>query len=195
MAKNVLIIGATGSLGRALTQTLLEETDAQLTLFSRSANRIPADDARVKKISASVFDTAELKQAVADQDVIFAALSGDLPAMAQAIIEATGNSAEQRLVFVSSYGIYGELPGQNGRVDPVLRSYRQAADLVEASHLDYTILRPGWFDNSSDLSYELFPKGETIYGNSISRRAIAQCVKTIVEDPTLHSRMNLGIVR
>ncbi|MEX2785002.1 NAD(P)H-binding protein [Streptococcus sp. H49] len=195
MAKNVLIIGATGSLGRALTQTLLEETDAQLTLFSRSADRIPADDARVKKISASVFDAAELKQAVADQDVIFAALSGDLPAMAQAIIEATGNSAEQRLVFVSSYGIYGELPGQNGRVDPVLRSYRQAADLVEASHLDYTILRPGWFDNSSDLSYELFPKGETIYGNSISRRAIAQCVKTIVEDPTLHSRANLGIVR
>ncbi|AXQ78791.1 NAD-dependent epimerase/dehydratase family protein [Streptococcus chenjunshii] len=195
MSKNVLIIGATGSLGRALTQTLLEETDAHLTLFSRSADCLSADDSRVKKISASVFDRAELKEAVTDQDVIFAALSGDLPAMAQAIIEALDNSASQRLVFISSYGIYGELPGQNGRVDPVLRSYRQAADIVEASNVNYTILRPGWFDNSNDLSYELFPKGETIYGNAISRRAIAQCVKTIVEDPALHSRANLGIVR
>ncbi|WP_239646276.1 KR domain-containing protein [Bifidobacterium cuniculi] len=35
--KNILIIGATGTLGRATTETLLRNTDDRLTLFSRSA--------------------------------------------------------------------------------------------------------------------------------------------------------------
>lgn len=37
---NVLIIGATGTIGNAVRQTLLSETDANLTLFARSANRL-----------------------------------------------------------------------------------------------------------------------------------------------------------
>ncbi|WP_346962594.1 hypothetical protein [Streptococcus sp. DD11] len=28
--------------------------------------------------------------------------------------------------------------------------------------MDYTILRPGWFDSSSDTSYELIPKGQVV---------------------------------
>ncbi|MGC4441305.1 NAD(P)H-binding protein, partial [Streptococcus suis] len=36
----VTIIGATGSLGRVVTKTLLEETDVHLTLFSRSADQL-----------------------------------------------------------------------------------------------------------------------------------------------------------
>lgn len=47
--KNVLIIGATGTLGNAARQTLLNETDDQLTLFSRSANRIRISDASREK--------------------------------------------------------------------------------------------------------------------------------------------------
>lgn len=37
---NVLIIGATGTLGSAARQTLLKETDAQLALLARHANRL-----------------------------------------------------------------------------------------------------------------------------------------------------------
>ena len=33
--KRVLIIGATGTVGRAVRQTLIRETDAHLTLFAR----------------------------------------------------------------------------------------------------------------------------------------------------------------
>lgn len=37
---NVLIIGATGTLGSAARQTLLKETDTQLALLARHANRL-----------------------------------------------------------------------------------------------------------------------------------------------------------
>lgn len=97
--------------------------------------------------------------------MVFVALSGDLPKMAEAICLAMSTTEVKRLIFISSYGIYGELPGQNGTVQSVLEPYREATDVIEASNLDYTILRPGWFDNSPDISYHLFDKGEVIRGN------------------------------
>lgn len=190
----VTIIGATGSLGRVVTRTLLEQTDVDLTLLSQSAHMLP-DHARVSKISASVFDTGALEEAINGSDLVFVALSGDLPKMVQAIIDVMEMTKVRRIVFISSYGIYGELPGQNGRVDSILKPYRKAADRLEQTDLDYTILRPGWFDNSNDVSYSLFPKGEVIFGNNISRLAIADFVKEAVLHPDFYLRENLGMVR
>ncbi|MGT2832640.1 NAD(P)H-binding protein [Streptococcus halotolerans] len=190
----VTIIGATGSLGRAATKTILEETESELTLFSRSANRL-SDHVRVTKIAASIFDKSALEQAIGGSDLVFVALSGDLPAMITAVIDAMKAKTVRRIIFVSSYGIYGELPGQNGRVDSILRSYRKAADILEQTDLDYTILRPGWFDNSPDHSYQLIPKGEIIYGNTISRAAIADFVKDVALKTSRYQKENLGIVR
>ena len=190
---NVTIIGASGSLGRAATQTLLNETTVNLTLMSRSIRS--NQDPRVTTIAASVFDKDALENAVRDADLVFVALSGDLPAMVKDIIAAMDATARKRIIFIASYGIYGELAGQNGQVQAVLRPYRQAADILENSDLDYTILRPGWFDNSSDTSYELIPKGEAIYGNDISRKAIADFVKEVAENPSSHVKANYGMVR
>lgn len=190
----VTIIGATGSLGRATTKILLDETDAELTLFSRSANKLP-DSARTIKIAASVFDKAALEQALTGSDLVFVALSGDLSRMVTAIINAMQATQTKRIIFISSYGIYGELSGQNGQVAGILRPYRQAADILENSGLDITILRPGWLDNSSDRSYDLIPKGDIIYANNISRLAIADFVKEVALEPSRFVNTNFGIVR
>lgn len=190
----VTLIGATGSLGRVVTKTLLEKADSELTLFSRSAH-ILSDHARVSKISASVFDKRALEEAINGSNLVFVALSGDLPKMVQAIIDVMKMTNVKRIIFISSYGIYGELSGQNGRVDSLLKPYRKAADRLEQTDLDYTILRPGWFDNSNDISYQLYPKGDVISRNRISRLAIASLVKEITLNPELYNRENLGIVR
>lgn len=190
----ISIIGATGSLGRAVTAELLASTDVELTLFSRTAGSLP-DNPRFTKISASVFDQESLQEAIKGSQLVFAALSGDLPKMAKSIISAMQEVGVKRLIFISSYGIYSERVEEPGALHPMLKPYRQAADLIEASGLDYTILRPGWFDNSSDKSYQLIPKGETIYGNEISRLAIADFVASCVRNPLAHIRENLGIVR
>ena len=104
---NVTIIGASGSLGRAATQTLLNETTVNLTLMSRSIRS--NQDPRVTTIAASVFDKDALENAVRDADLVFVALSGDLPAMVKDIIAAMDATARKRIIFIASYGIYGEL--------------------------------------------------------------------------------------
>jgi len=60
----------------------------------------------------------------------------------------------KRLIFISSIGIY-DVP-----LRPVLNRYRKAADSIEASDLEYTILRPTWFTNADEVDYETMRKGE-----------------------------------
>ncbi|KXT70894.1 NAD(P)H-binding protein [Streptococcus cristatus] len=190
----IAIIGATGSLGRVVVNTLLNNSEMALTLMSRSVDRLP-DHEMVTKVTGSVTNGDVLDAVLQGQDLVFVALSGDLTSMVQSIIESMNRVGTKRIIFISSYGIYGELPGQNSRVDSSLRPYRQAADLLETSGLGYTILRPGWFDNSNDISYELIDKGQVIYGNTISRKAIANYVAHIAENPDLDVKENYGIVR
>ncbi|QNQ80296.1 NAD(P)H-binding protein [Lactobacillus sp. PV034] len=198
MTKNILIIGATGTLGRAVTENTLETTDDKLTLFSRSASRISLiDPSREKIISGSVMVDADLDRAVADQDAVFAALSGDLGAYAAKIIAAMSPNHVSRLVFITSMGIYDEIPASVGtqgnlRFNPVLQTYRDAADEIEASNLDYTIVRPGWF-TSGPVDYEVTHKGEPFGGHDVSIASIADIVTKLLDDNTLYARDSTGI--
>ena len=190
---NILIIGATGSLGRTLTKELLETTDYNLTLFSRSASKLK-NSTRVNVVEGNIMDEKILMQVVKDKDLVFVALSGDLPTMARKITEAMKKVASERIVFVSSYGIYREIAGRS-EINPILIPYREAADIVEQSGLTYTILRPGWFDNSEDLSCNVTIKGETIYGHDISRKAIANFVISLIKNPTIYINESCGLTR
>jgi uncharacterized protein YbjT (DUF2867 family) len=71
--------------------------------------------------------------------------------------------------------------------------YRKLADVIEASGLDYTILRPDWFTNGNEVDYAITHKGEPESGTAISRKSIAAFVATLVEDPELQMKENLGI--
>lgn len=194
--KNVLIIGATGTIGSAVRKTLLDETDDFLTLFSRSAGRLNVNPAREKIISGSVTNNSDLDKAMKGQEVVFAALSGNLGEFARDIVAAMKRNNVQRLIFITSMGIYGEVPpsmgGTLGKVSPVLRPYREAADVIEASDLNYTIIRPGWF-TSGPVDYEITHKGEEFGGHDVSVASIADLVKKLVEDPNLDSRDSIGI--
>lgn len=196
--KKVLIIGATGSVGGTVRDYLLANSDDQLTLYARHANRLVADAARETVMKGDVNRVAELATAMQGQDVVFAALSGNLKAMAESIIKAMHQAQVKRLIFITSMGIYNEIPaslGAGGNVDsnPMLRGYRAAADVIEASGLDYTIVRPGWFDNGSD-DYEVTQKGEPFGGHDVSRRAIADLVMHAADDDA-YVKASVGINR
>jgi uncharacterized protein YbjT (DUF2867 family) len=97
-------------------------------------------------------------------------------------------------------GIYNEIPasvGASGNLasNPVLQNYRDAAGVIEASDLNYTIIRPGWFDNGNDTSYEVTKKGEPFGGHDVSRKSIADLVVRLAHDEKLGSRDSLGINR
>jgi uncharacterized protein YbjT (DUF2867 family) len=102
---------------------------------------------------------------VKGQDVVFASLAGDMKTQAEHIVEAMHATDVRRLIFISSMGIYGEVPGERYR--SVLDPYRDSAAVIEASDLDYTILRPGWFMHDEQVSYRLTQKGEQFKGHDV----------------------------
>ena len=198
MSKRILILGATGSIGSKLRKTLLEKTDYKLTLFSTRANRLQINQNREVAISGDVNNQKDLSRVIQNQDVVFAALSGALGKMAKNIVTAMQNSQTKRLIFISSMGIYNEIPrsigGGNLNENSMLRPYREADDVIEASNLDYTIIRPGWFDEGSD-NYEITRKGEAFKGHDVSRQAIANLVLKLIQNNGFGIRESLGINR
>lgn len=196
--KNVLIIGATGTLGSAARQAILDGTDDKLTLFARSTNRIRiVDDNREKVISGNVMNDADLDKAMAGQNAVFAALSGNLKAYAEKIVAAMDRNNVSRLVFITSMGIYNEIPasvGASGNLssNPVLQSYRDAANVIEDSDLNYTIVRPGWFAGGP-VNYQITRKGEQFGGHDVSISSIADIVMKLVDDDALYSKDSIGV--
>ena len=198
MSKRILIIGATGSIGAKLRKTLLSKTDYKLTLFSTSANQIQINPNREVAISGNVNNKSDLSRVIQNQDVVFAALSGNLGSMAKNIVDCMKQSTTKRLIFISSMGIYNEIPrsigGGNLNENSMLRPFREASDVIESSGLDYTIIRPGWFDEGSD-NYEITRKGEAFKGHDVSRQAIANLVLKLIQQNGFGIRESLGINR
>lgn len=197
MTKKVLIIGATGSIGRVLRPYLLENSGDELTLFARNTSRIrDVDSTRERVVAGDVYDAASLREAVAGQDAVFVALTGDLGRMARCIVDAMDAEDVKRLIFITSMGIYNEIPAWdaagNLENNPVLRTYRDAADVIEASDLDYTIIRPGWYYNG-DVDYRVTRKGEPFAAHDVSRQSIADLAMKLIADDALYARDSVGI--
>mgnify|MGYP001941248890 FL=1 len=128
---------------------------------------------------------------------MFAALSGDLVAYAKQIVAAMDRNNISRLIFISSMGIYNEIPASIGissnlESNPILQSYRDAADIVEASNLNYTVIRPGWF-TGGPVNYEITHKGEPFGGPDVSIKSIVDLVTKLLNDDELYSCESIGI--
>ena len=75
------------------------------------------------------------------------------------------------------------------------RPYREAADVIEASDLDYTILRPAWLNDRDDVDYGTTRKGEPFENADavVSRKSVAELVVRLATTPDLHVRESLGV--
>jgi uncharacterized protein YbjT (DUF2867 family) len=188
----ILILGANGGLARNTTRVLLKRADVELTLYLRDAKRLHNPDPdRVTIIEGDVIDTAALQDAMQGQDVVYANLSGDMARQAESIIDAMHAVGLKRLIFISSMGIYSEVPGEKYR--SILDPYRDSAALIEASDLDYTILRPGWFTREPEGPYTLTQKGEPFKGHDISLDSLSGLIAKIATTPGLYIRNSIGV--
>jgi uncharacterized protein YbjT (DUF2867 family) len=188
----VLVLGANGQLARYTTGVFLRETDAHLTLYLRRASRLgQTDPARVSVVEGDVLDIPTLTVAMAGQDVVYANLAGDMKRQAECIVAAMRAAGLRLLIFISSMGIYGEVPGE--RYASVLDPYRDSAAVIEASDLDYTVPRPGWFHRGTSARYQLTQKGEPFRGHDISLDALSALIVKLATTPGLHVRESLGV--
>ena len=186
--KNVIILGASGNIASHVIELLEKRDDIHLTLFLRNKSRLRNKDiSRYSIIEGNVLNYGQLKEAITDQDIVYANLAGELEAMAKNIVKAMSETGVKRIIFISSIGIY-DVPLRS-----VLVPYRKAADAIEASDLDYTILRPTWFTNANEVDYELTKKGEPEKESVISQKSLATFIAKIIESPEKFARENLGI--
>lgn len=194
---NILILGAYGQIARAATDLFLKQTDARLTLFLRNAKRLKLSGYvdRVRVVEGDVLDMKTLEAAIVGQDVVYANLAGQLEKQAQSIVKAMDAVGVKRLIFISSMGVYDEIPGE--RHGSILDPYRKATSIIEASDLDYTILRPAWLNNRDEIAYRTTPKGEPFKNASevVSRKSVADLVVKLAMTPGLESRRSLGVHR
>lgn len=191
--KHILIIGANGGLAKTVIPVLLENPEVRLTLFSRKVGDLQRfAGERVQTVHGDAMDSAKLENIMQGVDMVYANLAGCLEDLAKNIVQAMKNSGVKRLIWVSSMGIYGETGEDHGAV---LEPYRRSAAVVEASGLDYTVIRPGWFTDSSEINYRLTRKGEAFKGHSVSKRSIAELIGKLVERPEYAIGESLGIAK
>jgi uncharacterized protein YbjT (DUF2867 family) len=191
----ILILGANGQIARVATGLFLDRTDARLTLYLRNAHRLNFSNHghRVRVVEGDVLDDKALETAMAGQDVIYANLAGDMEQQARHIVASMQKTDVKRLIFISSMGIYDEVPGEHH--GSILDPYRKSARLIEASELDYTILRPAWLSDRDEIAYGTTQKGEPFKNPSeqVSRKSVADLVVKLATTPGLQIRSSLGV--
>jgi len=199
MLEHVLILGAGGQIARHVIDLLSGQGGVRLTLFARSSSKLHRVPTTARVVEGDVLDQTVLASAMAGQDLVYANLTGDdIDEQAKAVIATMKSAGIGRLIFVTSLGIYDELPGKfqtwnKAMIGEELKPFRRASDAIEASGLGYTILRPAWLTDEGAIDYEITAKDETFRGTEVSRRSVADLIAKTIVTPTLHVRANLGV--
>ena len=187
----ILLLGATGSLGKFVIDELRKNENAELVLYVRNPARAEIyENSRVKIVQGDGSDTANLSATLKGVDAVYAGLAGDLVNLANSLVGAMNEAGVKRLVWITSYGIYGEA----GETPP--NSYINSAKIIENSGLDYTLIRPQWFSSVDEINYEITHRDEKFKNPNaqISRKSIANLVGRCIFE-NFGVRDSLGINR
>lgn len=196
---NVLILGAGGQIAQHAIHFLKADKNMHLTLFVRDASQVKGlAGSNVRIVEGDVLKDAQLNAAMKGQDVVYANLAGPVDRMAKAIVASMEANGVNRLIFIASLGIYDEIPGAFGKwntrmIGSALVTYRKAADVIEASALDYTVIRPAWLQDEDEVDYELTQKGTPFKGTEVSRKSVGSYVAELVKHPKKDVRASVGV--
>lgn len=138
----IVVTGATGNVGRPLTQALVE-AGQQVTAVSRHAAAVPDG---VRHVTADLAEPASLEPALAGAKALFLLLSGDLHAAGASPADVIGQAVAdgvRRVVLLSSLGV-ATRPFGSTRI-----ALRGVEDTLRESGLEWAILRPGGFASNA----------------------------------------------
>ncbi|MFD9514341.1 SDR family oxidoreductase [Streptomyces mirabilis] len=138
----IVVTGATGNVGRPLTQALAEAGE-QVTAVSRHAATVPDG---VRHVPADLAEPQGLTSALDGAKALFLLLSGDLhapEARPTDIIDLAAASGVRRVVLLSSQGVATRPLG------PSRIAMRAVEDALRESGLDWAVLRPGGFASNA----------------------------------------------
>lgn len=197
----IAILGAAGQIAQLVEPMLLKKTDVDMILYLRHPNKLNrVDEEREKIIKGDANNFNELKAALAGVDLVYANLAGsNIEDQAKTVVKAMDANGIKRLIWISSLGIYDEVPGKFGDwnkniLGSYLTTYRAAADQITESDLDYTIIRPAWLTNKDEVNYEKTIAAQTPFkGTEVSRLSVADYIVKIIENPEEDLKANVGL--
>ncbi|MYR20213.1 NAD(P)H-binding protein [Streptomyces sp. SID6137] len=138
----IVVTGATGNVGRTLTQALAEAGE-QVTAVSRHTAAVPSG---VRHVQADLGRPQGLAAVLDGAKALFLLLSGDLhapEARPADLIDLAAASGVRRVVLLSSQGVATRPLG------PTRIAMRALEDAVRKSGLDWAVLRPGGFASNA----------------------------------------------
>jgi uncharacterized protein YbjT (DUF2867 family) len=193
----VLVVGATGSIGRHAVAESLRHGHRTRALI-RDANRASSVPADAEIVVGDLTSAATLADAVTGVDgIVFTHGSDGSAADAEAVdygavrnvLEALDNRPA-RIALMTAIGVTKHTPGHDWK--------RRGERLVRASGLPYTIVRPGWFDyNEPDQERLVMLQGDRRWASDpsdgvVSRAQIAQVlVASLTSDAANHKTFEL----
>ena len=197
----ILILGAAGQISKMLINRLLQETDAQLVLYARNANRRIANSepSRVTNIDGDFNDSAKLLEVMEGVEIVYL---NDMnsPEATQTIVDAAKKSGVAKIIGATILGIYDEVIGEFGKWNARMvgrtgtNRHKESAKIIEDSGIDFTLLRLTWLYNQEDNErYMVSQKGEPFIGAQVARQAVARLIMDIIENPAIYSNKSLGV--
>lgn len=198
MATKVLVLGAGGAIAGHVIDFLKDKKNIELSLFARNTDGLAEQAPNANIIKSDVLRKPDLDNAVKGQEIVYANLAGQIDKMAEQIVRSMEAAGVKRLIFITSLGIYNEIPGKFGQwnermIGSDLIRYRHAADIIEASSLDYTVIRPSWLTDKNEKAYETTQKGEPFVGTEVARKAVAAYIVNIIEHPEKDVKASVGV--
>lgn len=170
--RNILILGGTGFVGRALCERLLQHglgEGGHLTVPSRRPQRAPRLQTLpgVRVVAADVHRDADLDALVAEADAVVnlvAILHGNAAAfeavhvgLPRRLAAACQRAGVRRLVHVSALGVGPDAPSN------YLRSKTAGEAVLREAGLDLTVLRPSVIFGAEDRFINLFAALQAVF--------------------------------
>jgi uncharacterized protein YbjT (DUF2867 family) len=160
---NVIVFGATGTVGRLAVEQLLRAGHS-VTAFARHPERLATDHPALRRVAGDALSAADVAAAMPGHDAAMVVLGAGASRRSTIrsegtlnVIRAMQGAGIRRLVVQSTLGARDSWGTLNfwwkrvmfgGILAPVFRDHELQEQLVEASGLDWTIVRPGAFTDA-----------------------------------------------
>lgn len=197
----LLILGASGAIAQQMIHQFQHQapTNWSLRLLVRDHHRLPlAQRLRADIIEGDASDVDILATALQNVDVVYSNL-GDrhVDRFATSLLTAMHHQhVFPKLVWLAGAGVENEATGETKVIaeedQDILQQHRHAIHAIETSNLNYTILRPVLLTDSAAKPAKLFPKGQLITEQTVSRATVANVALKACLTET-YARQSVGI--
>lgn len=156
----VIVFGATGTVGTLAVTRMLEDGH-EVTAFARNPEKLKIDAARLSRVAGDAMSREDVSRALPGHDAVVITLGAGMSRKSRIRSEGTLNVMEamrehgiRRLICQSTLGAHESWSNLNffwkrimfGLIlRPVFLDHERQEDMVRASGLDWTIVRPGAF--------------------------------------------------